>query len=303
MNEELKKLLEETYKEEIEAQIEDDTEAEEARKTGEMPRYYDLSLHLQLPDTCWALEKWDEAKRWYRHNARLMMEKRAWHAEHSGPDYPMDAILDWEAVTLVKAGDLQAGREHLKRAIAYFKTQPANSLAMTQLGLHAAQAGLPELATYAKAIIDARQELPGGQGEEASRARKLLHYEPSQVNLMLGQWDELQKDIQKLAEGERLVEGKPGLAFPDPLQNALVAASRGLRTLASVKGGELEPKLGQNTAREAFEAAMLNFYRFGGRVDWNLYFMRLNTRFADELATGRPLNPTPFADGWSHETR
>lgn len=303
MNKELKEVLETEYRYGMEARTEDAAQAEVALREGDQAHYFDLSMNLSLAEACWALEKWDEAKHWYRHNARVMLEQRAWHAVHSGPDYPKEATSDWLATTIIKAGDLEAGREHLKRVIAYWQSQAENNLVLTRLGLHAAQSGLAELAKHAHAIIEARLELEGGDGEDAGRARQALHYEPAQVNLMLGRWDEFQKAIEELTKGEQLVEGKPGLAFPAPLQEALVAASRGLRTLASIKAGTIEPKPGQEAARQAFEEAMLNFYNFSGQMDWNLYFMRLNTRFADELAAGQPLNPNPFADGWRAEVR
>jgi hypothetical protein len=302
MIEELKQLLQTNYQYAVEAQVADNAEAEAARKAGQMPTYFDLALHLQLADTCWALEKWDEAKHWYRHNARVLMERRAWRAEHGGPEAQTEGISDWEAVTLIKVGNLESGREYLRRAITYWRQKQDSELVLTNLGLHAAQAGLPDLAPYALSIINARQQLPGGSGQAANQVRKLLHYEPAQVALLLGRWDEFQKAIKEVAEGERLIEGSPELAFPEPLQDALVDASRGLRILASLHAGEIEPEHGRKIARQAFEEAMLNFYHFSGQVDWDLYFMRLNTRLADDITAGQPLNPNPFAADWSSET-
>jgi hypothetical protein len=301
MNEELKELLETAYQYEITAQTEDDAEAEVARKAGAMAAYFDLALHLTLPDTCWVLGKWEEAKRWYRHNAKLIVEKRAWHAQHSGPDYPIEAMSDFEAGTLIKAGDLNRGREYLARAFEHWLNQPANHLVLSKLGLHAAQIGLPELAPHALSIIGARQALPGGGSKTAKQGRKALHYEPGQVDLMLGRWDRFEQDMKALDEAERLVTSSTTLAFPEPLQDALLSESRGLRALANMHTGALEPEVGQKEARQAFEEAMLYFYGFSGAVDWNLYFMRLNTRFADELAAGQPINPNPFAGDWSLE--
>src|SRR5262245_34310901 len=106
MNDELNQLLQSDYRSGIEAQIAADAAAETARRAGRIDEYFDRSLHLQLPDTCWALERWDEARHWYRHNAGILMEKRAWHAEYPDPEYPTDELSDWEATTLVKAGRL-----------------------------------------------------------------------------------------------------------------------------------------------------------------------------------------------------
>ena len=292
MNEELKQLLETAYGYEIAAQTEDDAEAEVARKAGAMEAYFDLSMHLTLPDTCWALEKWDEAKHWYRHNAKVIVEKRQWHAQHSGPDYPIEAMLDLEAMTIVKAGDLDQGREYIRRAIEHWLKKPGNQLVLTKLGLHAAQAGMDDLAQHALAVIEARQALPGAK--EAEQARKSLHYEPAQVNLMLGRWNEFEQDVKALELVAQQVAGSGTLVFPEPLQVALLAASRGFRALLNIRTGDAEVQ--RQNARTAFEEAMLNFYKFSGRVEWNLYFMRLNTRFADELAVGQQIKVNPFTD-------
>ena len=294
MIEELARLLQTEYQYAVEAQIVDAAEAEVARTSGQMESYFDLALYLQLADICWALERWDEAKHWYLHNAQVLLEKHAWRARYGEADRVGIGIADWEASALVKAGQLQAGRKHMQQAIEMWRGQAGSELALTQLGLHAAQAGWHEFALYALRVIEARQELPGGTGAAASQARRRLHYEPAQVNLLLGRWDGFGKAVEELAEGERLVEGRPGLAFPAPLQAALAAASRGLRTLAALHAGTLEPEQGRQMARQAFEEAMLHFYQFDGQIDWNLYFMRLNTRFADELAAGQPINPIPF---------
>lgn len=295
MNEALKEVLQTNYQYGIEAQNADAAEAEIALQAGDMPYYFDLKINLDLADTCWALERWDEAKYLYRHNARVMLEQRNWHMEHSDPEYPIEVTSDWMSSTFIKAGDLKIGRKLLERAITYWKDESNSQLVLTKLGLHAAQADLAELAKYAFCIIDARQELPGGTGSNVERSRTLLHYEPAQVSLLLGQWDKFLEQTKVLLQGAQLVEGSPGLAFPSPMQDALVAASCGFQTLALLHMREIEPEKGRELARQAFEEAMLHFYRFSGQVDWNLYFMRLNTRFADELASGQTLNPNPFS--------
>ncbi|MEP0916983.1 hypothetical protein NC981_09135 [Leptolyngbya sp. DQ-M1] len=295
MNEELKEILQTHYQYGTGARIANAAEAEVALQEDDMPYYFDLNLNIELADSCWALERWDEAKYWYRHNARVMLEQRNWHLEHSGPNYPIEATSDWMSSTFIKAGDLEVGQKLLDRAIAYWKDEPDAQLVLTRLGLHAAQANLAELAKYAACIIAARQELPGGTGSNIDQARKILHYEPAQVSLLLGQWDEFLENTNVFSQGARLVEDSPSLAFPDPMQNALVSASYGLQTLALLYVGEIELERGRELARQAFEEAMLHFYRFSGQVDWNLYFMRLNTRFADELAASHTLNPNPFA--------
>lgn len=302
MDKRLSKLLEADYSRAVKSHARNKARAEKAREEGVMPAYFDRMRHVRLPDICWSLERWDEAKREYRRNAALMIDERAWHAEHSGPDYPLDGASDWLAACVVKAGDMKAAPEELKRAVAYWKKQQSHDLILSMLGLHAAQAGVRELSKHAKMVVGARAELPGGRGKNAQRARELLHYEPAQVSLMLGRWDDFEDELKSFEAGAKLVEGKPGLAFPDPLQDALVAASRGLRALAQLRAGGTEPEAGREAAHVAFEEAMLGFYRFEDGVDWNVYFMRLNTRLADELAAGESPNPNPFADGWSHET-
>lgn len=286
MNEELKELLQTNYQYEVEAQLTDATEAEAALQSGEMARYFDLSVYLQLADTCWVLEKWDEAKHWYRHNARLLMEKRSWHSQHSGSDYPIDAISDWEASTLVKAGDLTTGKEHLKQVIPYWQNQPGSALVLTQLSLHAAQAGLSELAV---------STLASSNTSQPQKTQNLFIYQSAQMYLLMRQWDKFLEHVQNLPAAT-LTKDTSDLETFTPLEEALKAASLGLKTLASLYTGSIEPAMGREVARQAFETAMLYFYQFNSQVDWNFYFMRLNTRFADELAANQPLNPNPFAD-------
>lgn len=294
MIEALRQVLLTDYQYAIDAQVEDEAEAKSARKAGDMPEFFDLSLHMELADLCWALEKWDEARHWYRHNANVLKERRLWRAENLGPEAQTDGISDWEASTFIKAGDLEAGREYLRRAITYWQQQPNPELKLTEMGLHAAQAGIPELATYVSSVIAARQELPGGSDMAAKQARKTLHYEPAEVNLLLGRWDGLRAEIKILKEGQSLAEASPGVVFPEPLQTALAAASRGLVLLVALHAQELEPEPGRQAAKQAFEEAMLNFYRFSGHIDWDIYFMRLNSRLADDLADGKTPNVTPF---------
>jgi tetratricopeptide (TPR) repeat protein len=296
VNQELEALLQRDYRYAIEAQIADDAYAKRAREAGELARYFDLSQHVRLADLCWILERWEEAQHWYQHNARIMREGRAWHAKHSGPGYPIDAITNQEATALIKAGNLDAGWEHLRNAIDYWQSQPNNKLVLAELGLHAAQAGVTQTTPYALEIIQARQELPGDQGEAIRSARTLLHFEPSQVNLLLGRWEAFYREADRFVGVARQVEDGPGLAFPVAMQDALVATSQGLKTLASLHADEIDPERSRLEARQAFERAMLHFYQFSGFVDWNVYVMRLNTRCADELATGEPINPNPFSD-------
>jgi len=296
MNRELRELLETDYQYGLEAIAADEAEARAAKESGDLAAYFDLTVNPLFPDTCWALEKWDEAKKHYRHNAEAMTKARAWHAKHSGPDYPIEELSASEASTLIKAGKLSAGREHLKRTIALLRDRPGSSLVLSSLGLHGAQAGLPDLATHARSVIEARLELPGESTKAARQARESLHYEPAEVCLLLGRWDEFKEELDKLTAACQIVQGKPEMAFPSPLQEALVAASLGLSALASLQSRNIKPELGQQQARQAFEEAMVHFHHFNGEVDSNIYFMRLNTRFADELAANRPLNPNPFAD-------
>lgn len=294
MTDELRSLLESAYQQGIKARIEDDAEALSARESGDMSTYFDLSLRRRLADVCWSLEKWDEASQLYRRNAQILAERRAWRSKK--PELDTSGISDWEAVTSVKAGDLETGRAQLRQAIDHWKGQQGSELTLSELGLHAAQAQSLDLAHYATSVVAARLELSGGTSEAATQARRLLHYEPVQIALLLGRWDQFGQEIEQLNEAERLVKKSRELVFPEPLQLALLAACRGFRAIASVHGGGSSRDRGRNTARQAFEEAMLHFYRFNGQVSWDLYFMRLNTRLVDEAAAGRPLNPNPFAD-------
>lgn len=296
MKRELRTILEAQYHEDVEWKDKNEREAEAARRAGNEEQYLELAVHTRLPDTCWALERWDEARQWYRHNARVLMERHAWHAKHPDPDYPLDGLLDWEAITLIKAGDLKQGRPHLEKAITHVRKEPDAELGLSELGLHAAQAGVNRLAKYAIEVDRAREELPGGKSKAGKTIRTLLRYEPAQVALLLGQWDTLQDHLKELAVAERLVDQHPGQAYPEPLERALVAAIQGLRATEELRQGAVAPKAGRDVARHAFGEAMLHFFEFGGRTDWNTYFMRLNCQLADDLADGREPNPNPFAE-------
>src|SRR5262245_5385965 len=189
VNEELRQILQDVRHDAADAQVADDAEAEVARADGVLPTYFDLAVHLELADVCWALGDWGEARRWYRHNAEVMQEKRAWHEAHSGADYPIDATIDWEAATFVKAGDLDGARRLLPRAIRLRREQPGSELVLARLGLHAAQAGLTDLVPAVAQVIAARQQLPGDSGPDAEDVRAHLHYEPAEVDLLLGRWE------------------------------------------------------------------------------------------------------------------
>lgn len=298
MLKELERVLQIDYEYAIEAQKEDSRAANDALGKREMERYFDLSLYFQLADICWALEKWDEARYWYQHNAKIISEKCAWHIENSKNDYPIDAISDWEVNTLIRAGYLDFVKVHLERAIEYWRDQPNNQLVLAMLGLHAAQIGLNEKKTYIHAIVEARRELPGGSGEVIKKARELLHYEFAQRSLLLGLWNEFEVEVNKMQEGVELIQNSPELVFPHSIQNALIAAYNGFQALIVLKSGRSGAEESYQIAIKAFEEAMLGFYQFSGYVDSNLYFMRLNTLFACELKEKVPLNPNPFSDSY-----
>lgn len=290
MNVELRKALQTDYQDAAEAQVEDAEEAESARKSGDMPEYFDLMRCLQLADLCWALEKWNEAKRWYRHNAQIMKAQRAWFAQRREL---RELRADWEASSLVKAGELKAGRERLRAAVEQEFRRDDSQIVLTELGLHAAQAQIGELTKHVELIVQARAMLPGGSSQAAKRARAVLHYEPAQVTLLMGRWNDFAREVATFAAGAALVQGGKDIAFPEPMQDALVSTSVGFQALLSLRDSPSEPV--RQKARKAFEDAMLQFYRFGGQWDHDTYFMRLNTRMADDLAAGRTPNANPFA--------
>lgn len=294
MIDELREQLEEHYQYAVDGQRADSEEAESARRAGEMETYFDLALYLQLADACWALEKWDDAKRWYRHNARIFAEQRAWRASQGISQ--TWGMSDWEAATTVRAGLLEPGRQLLVRSVEYAKTQSGSELTLTQLGLHAAQAQLPDLAANVRHVVDARNQIAAGTSAGARQVRADLHYEPAQVALMLGQPDHFRRELDRFSAAARVLVESRETVFPEPLQQALAAAARGLSILASLQAGSVDRDRGRADARRAFEEAMLGFFRFSGQFDWDLYFMRLNTRLADDAAAGRGPNPNPFAD-------
>lgn len=143
----------------LDSQDRNDADAERAREAGNMARYHDLRVHERLPDSYWALGRWELARTWYRHNAEARLEGRAWHEAHSGPDYPIDELSDREAVTLVKAGRLRDAGPALERAAVYWRTQPGSELVLAELALHGAQIGRDDLTTDAVLAGEARREL------------------------------------------------------------------------------------------------------------------------------------------------
>jgi len=296
MNKELKTILEAEYQEDISWQLKNEAQAKRARQTGNEAEYFDFAFHERLPDTCWALERWDESRHWYLHNALILTAAREWHKLHSEPDFPIEQFLDREATTHIKAGKLAEGRELLKKAIAYWKKEVEPELVLSELCLHAAQAGLSRLAHHASAAVEARKLLGVEKSKAAKRIRELLQYEAAEAALLLGQWDQLESSLDTVAEVEQLIKKHSINALPKFLQQALLDSIRGLRVLFEMKSGRTDLNSGKADARVFFEDAMLGFYKFMGGTDWNTYFMRLNTRLAENLADGRAIDANPFAE-------
>jgi hypothetical protein len=193
----------------------------------------------------------------------------------------------------VKAGELHAARERLRVAVGLEVGRDDSQIVLTELGLHAAQAGVAELTGHVQSMASARSMLAGGSSQAAQRARSVLHYEPAQVALLMGQWDDFAKAVATFAEGASLVQNGKEVAFPEAMQNALLATCVGFQALLSLRSSPSE--LVWQKARKSFEDAMLQFHRFSGQWDYDTYFMRLNTRIADDLAAGRTPNVNPFA--------
>ena len=298
MNDELTALLDQERRYAWEARAADEGEAAAARAAGDVPRAFDLSTCLSLAEVSWALEDWSEARRWYSHNADTLAEARVWHRENSGSDYPLAATLDWEAASMVKAGRVDEARDRLADAVAYRREQPGSELVVAHLSLHAAQVGLADLAALVDIVVAARQDtvLVGGHaGREVQVVSAQLHYEPVQARLLLGDWSGFRSALERLEEAVHLVDGAPGRVYAEEVERATVAAARGFRVISGLEARSLDPAVGGQDAREAFEDAMLAFYRGAGWATAELYFMRLNVLMADQLARGEPLNPNPFA--------
>jgi hypothetical protein len=297
MNQSFAVLLERDYTEDRAWQAQNQAEAEQARQAGDLDIALDLSLHTRLPDTCWALERYAEARRWYRHNAHILTATRAWHSTNSGPDYPLEELLDLEASTLARAGDRAAAGPAIERAYAYWHGREDGRLVVSRLSLHAAQIGLPQFSADAAQAITARATLPGADGAAEQQLRAQLAYEPAQVQLLLGAWDGLAQALEPLIQARTALANRT--VFEPPLQSALLAAGEGLRQILALYRGETTSSA---AARAACEEAMAGFYRFSGGVEHNVYFMRLNTLLADDLAAGRAPDPNPFAsDRWAAE--
>lgn len=295
MNRDLKNILHEIYQEDLQWQVRNQAEAEQSRKDGDMVNYFDLAFHQRLPDTCWALEHWEESRRWYRHNAQILTERRKWQTAHTGPDYPQDELSDWEATTLVKAGLLESAKLAIERAVRYWQSQPDSRLILTKLGLHAAQIGITKYKQQALSVIQIRKEFTGNSSKEAGLIRENLHYELAQYALLLQQWDEYAKYLDELEKAVMLIERQKLQVYQSPEQEALMAGANGLIALNNLRVSREERDAIRSKAKSAFEDAMLQFYKMDGQIDWNIYFMRLNTCMVDDFFAGRLPDPNPFA--------
>jgi len=287
----LRRILETQYRHDAEWAERNQAEAEEARRNGDVEGYLTLARHGRLPDTCWALELWDEARSAYRHNAAVLTERRGL-LERSDPEELIDELIDEEAATLVKAGHLERGRVCLERAMDHFGDDPDWEVIRAELGLYAAQAGRRDLARHAGEALEARAELSEQSSREARLVVGSLQYESAQAAVLLGDWERAREELERAARVQEIVEQRPGRAFDPSLEEAIAAALRGLSELALLR----ERRGDAGSARAHFEAAMLAFYRFEDSTDVNTYFLRLNTRLADDLAAGREPDPNPFAE-------
>jgi hypothetical protein len=281
MNQELKEVLEEIYKYAKEAQMEDHQEAETAYNEGDMQRYFDLSLYLQLSDCCWALEKWDEADYWYNHNARIFKERREWLIMQGKPDEEINTLLDWEAATCIRAGWIREGSQLLQEAIPYFQKKPGNEIVLTMLGLHAAQAGLNDLSRYGKSVISLRNQMVA-ESAINEPFQNLLHYEPAMCALLLQDVDTFIREIGVLESVKSIFVNQHEKSLPADLHSALVAASEGFIAMADSYKGNKDPGCLEE-AVHWFELGMLHFYKFSGQLDSDIYFMRLAGRLARQL--------------------
>lgn len=281
----LKTILEEIYFYAVEARQEDVKEAESAFTSGNMPLYFDLNINLQLADVCWALEKWDEAKYWYEHNAQMMMKRRNWHKKFSEPEYPVDINADWEASTFIKAGHLQTGIDTVQKALHYWEKQPSPNDVLVQLILLAAQIGLKE---FSLQCLERLSSIKSNGINELE-----INFVKLQVLLLTSQWNEFQPElihfddtIQK-SQNDNLSNETINMAFSE--------ASAGFKALARLQTGEGISTDNVQIAGNSFENAMIYFYKHTGLVSGYVYFMRLNTRFTEALASGNLIKPLPFS--------
>ncbi len=272
MTAEFKKILDEIYFYAGEAQHEDIKEAETAFIAGNMPVYFDLNINIQLADVCWALEKWDEAKQWYEHNAQLMMKRRMWHLKFSEPDYPLDINADWEAATLVKAGHHNSATESIEKALSYWALQPSSQEIIIQLALHAAQIGLKNLAE--NTILN----LKDNNGNAVNELE--LQFVKLEILLLMQQWTEFHDSLKPFQEAVRQYRNKD--LSDDSILQSLFEVSSGFDALDSLRVSPMDDKTLVEKAKFSFENAMFHFYNYTGYVGGYVYFMRLNARIAEE---------------------
>lgn len=302
MNTKLKTTLMALYQEDQAWQIRNSDEAAKFYEAKNFTAYLDLSLHLRLPDTCWALGKWDEAYYWYRHNANIFTEYQNLYKANNQSNQSSYELIDCKATTFIKAGFLDTGYHYLEDAIVYWQNQSEPQLVLSQLGLHAAQIGANQFSHFATLAAEARQILPGPLYKPAKRIRSILHYEPSQVALLQQNWQTFEYETEKINEIKSLLEVVTEPVFPIHLHNALFAAIQGLYHVSSLhKASEPKNDLYLN-AKNAFEQAMFEFYNFSGYLDWNVYFMRLNISLIDDIMESRKLLLNPFAINSSNKS-
>ena len=274
MTTEFKKILDKIYFYAGEAQLEDLKEAEAAFLAGHMPVYFDLNINIQLADVCWALEKWDEARHWYEHNAQFMMKRRMWHINYSNPDYPLDINADWEAATLVKAGHNTSAKESIQKALHYWVSQPLSKEIIIQLALHAAQIGLKDLAELS--ILNVKVD----KGDEVFNLE--LQFVSIEILFLMQQWTEFHNALIPFQDAVHKMEN--GKLSTEILYSALMEVSEGFNALDLLQTGKHESEGLVEKAKKSFENAMFHFYLYTGLLSGYVYFMRLNARFADEHA-------------------
>lgn len=296
MQQDLRDLLEAQYREDIEMQRANDEDVQRARRSGDQVEVLQKSLHLRLPDTCWALEKWDEARRWYRLNAQVWVDQRAFYA--SDPTYPHDEALDWEAEALVKAGDLSRGLDFIRRAVQHLEGDESAGIIRSRLALFATQTGDSSFESLIGEVVEAREWFATGKSGSARKARESLHYEFAQAALMQSRWADFERHVSVLSEGRNLVAAADDMAYEPALQAALVAAAEGLEVLAKLRSNPTHARELADRGKARFEDAMLEFIDILGAADHHTYFMRLNTRLIDDLLNGREMNFNPYAP-WS----
>ncbi len=304
----LNKKLEKWLRKDLRKELEDTEKIgkprmEEALREGDMLGYFSWREEWRLPDIYWALERYGEAKQWYRHNAQNFIESRQWEEAHldeinadlqrKGYDFEHSmGVSPREAATFVKAGMMERGREFLRRAYEYEKERAgAASAAMRRLALQAAQVGMKDLADRAM-TLDKEGRGPAPEPKEIGQTwdEVVSSTWDAEKAFLLGDYQVCEHELEKVLGREQFLHSAGEV---DTEGELFFATAYGLRAVLDMLGEREGKGTLYKKAVEHLEQAMHLCLRVA--FDEELYFLRLYTLMGLDILEGRTPNPNPFA--------